>query len=138
LVAVLAWAPVGGEFNYQRQPCREMLDLWRQAAADRLAAAFDQCFGGVPTDLATELAVLRGAPRHALLAVADRPQDTLYLGTGRDGLTRRLRVRVMPYCCRHAVCPVIGVAPPDLALQVRGAHAQPASDRPLHFRHRYS
>jgi hypothetical protein len=111
-----------------------MFDPWRQAAADRLAAAFEQCFGGVSTDLATELEVLREAARHGLLAVADRPQDTLYLGTGRDGLTRRLRVRVMPYCCRHAVCPVIGVPPPDLALHVRGAHAQPGCDRPLHFR----
>lgn len=137
LVAVHAWAPVGGEFNYRRQPCREMLDVWRRGAAARLDAGFDEAFGGLPPDLEVELEVLRAAPGPALVAVADEHADMLVLGAGRLGWTRRISGRVTPYCLRHATCPVVVVPPSELAGLVRGSHAQRTADRPLHFRHNY-
>jgi hypothetical protein len=46
LLAVLAWAPAGGEVAYRRGPCPLLLRLWEQEACERLRDAFDQAFGG--------------------------------------------------------------------------------------------
>src|SRR6266567_9103952 len=48
LLAVLAWAPAGGEVAYMRAPCPLLLRLWEHAAQERLQEAFDAAFGGVP------------------------------------------------------------------------------------------
>jgi len=44
LLAVLAWAPAGGEIAYVRAPCPLLLRLWEQAAHERIRDAFDEAF----------------------------------------------------------------------------------------------
>ena len=45
LLAVLAWAPAGGEAAYLRAPCPLLLRLWQRAAQERMREAFDAAFG---------------------------------------------------------------------------------------------
>ena len=118
--AVLAWVPPGGEYAYRRAPCPVLLQMWEDAAAQRLAEAFDEAFGGVPEDVLVHRVVARGKPGPVLVALADRPDDLIVLGSGghtRAGLA--LPGGVGGYCLAHARCPVLGVPPPDLMAQVR-------------------
>jgi nucleotide-binding universal stress UspA family protein len=82
LVAVLAWAPVGGEVAYRRGPCPLLLRLWEQAARERLRDAFDDAFGGMPGGVAVRQLLVRAAPGPALVELADRRDDLLVVGYG--------------------------------------------------------
>src|SRR5579875_3835460 len=70
--------------------------------------------GCVPADLLVEPHVVRGETGPVLVDVADHPDDLLVIGTGRRGLTRRLRGSVGRYCLAHATCPVLAVPPSAL------------------------
>jgi nucleotide-binding universal stress UspA family protein len=125
LVAVLAWAPVGGEFAYRRQPWPEMLPVWERAAHDRLRSAFKECYGGAPTDIQLDAVVIRADPGPALVHIASQPRDLLVIGTGRRGRTHVFYTAVHRYCLQHATCPVVSVPPPDMINELRRFHRWP-------------
>jgi nucleotide-binding universal stress UspA family protein len=124
LLAVLAWAPAGGEVAYMRAPCPLLLRLWEQEACERLRDAFDQAFGGLPGGVAVRPLVVRAPPGPALVELADRRDDLLVLGYGgRSRLGCAVHGSVARYCMRHALCPVLAVPPPELIRELRpGRH----------------
>ena len=124
LLAVLAWAPAGGEYAYLRAPCPLLLRLWERAAQDRMRAAFDAAFGGMPSDVAVRALVVRARPGPLLVRLADQPDDLLVVGNGgRSQLGRVAHGNVTRYCLAHARCPVLAVPPPDLITELRPWHA---------------
>ncbi len=112
LLAVLAWAPAGGELAYMRAPCPVLLKLWEQDALERLRDAFDAAFGGIPLGVAVRKLVVRGRPGPLLVELADQPDDLLVVGCGgRSGLSCVVHGSVTRYCLAHARCPVLAVPP---------------------------
>ncbi|RAG82117.1 universal stress protein, partial [Streptacidiphilus pinicola] len=119
LLAVLAWLPLGGEAAYRHAPCPPLLKQWEQEAAWRLRNAFDEAFGGMPSDLAAELLLIRGPAGAALLDAADQKDDLLVLGSGRrDWPARLFHGTTARYCVSHASCRVLAVPPPELLHQL--------------------
>ncbi len=115
LLAVTAWVPPGGEMADRRSPSAYLRMVWREAAWERLWAAFDAGLGGVPADLTVEPQVARGETGPVLVDAANRPDDLLVIGTGRRaGLGRVLHRSVSRYCLAHARCPVLAVPPSAL------------------------
>ncbi len=115
LLAVIAWIPPGGDMAERRAPSAYLRKIWREAAWERLWAAFDAGLGGVPADLRVEPRVARGETGPVLVDIADQPDDLLIIGTGRrGGLRRALRRSVSRYCLAHARCPVLAVPPSAL------------------------
>ncbi len=115
LLAVTAWVPPGGEMAERRAPSAYLRKVWREAAWERLWAAFDAGLGGVPADLTVEPQVARGETGPVLVDAANQPDDLLVIGTGRRaGLGRVLHRSVSRYCLAHARCPVLAVPPSAL------------------------
>ena len=115
LLAVTAWVPPGGEMAERRAPSAYLRQVWREAAWERLWAAFDAGLGGVPADLTVEPQVARGDTGPVLVDAADHPDDLLIIGTGRRaGVGRVLHRSVSRYCLAHARCPVLAVPPSAL------------------------
>jgi nucleotide-binding universal stress UspA family protein len=115
LVPLLAWVPPGGNLNERKDPSPQVRQLWEDQAWQRLWDAIDTAFGGLPTAITTEPAVLRGKPGKALTVVARQPGDLLVIGAGRRGPLRRLGCcSVSQYCLAHAHCPVLAIPPPAL------------------------
>jgi nucleotide-binding universal stress UspA family protein len=115
LLAVTAWIPPGGDMAERRHSSPYLRKIWREAALERLWAAFDAGLGGVPADLRVELQVTRGETGPVLVDTADLPDDLLIIGTGRRaGLRRVLHQSVSRYCLAHARCPVLAVPPSAL------------------------
>jgi nucleotide-binding universal stress UspA family protein len=115
LLAVAAWVPPGGEMAERRAPSAYLRKVWREAAWERLWAAFDAGLGGVPADLTVEPQVARGETGAVLVEAAGRPDDLLIIGTGRRaGIGRVLHRSVSRYCLAHARCPVLAVPPSAL------------------------
>jgi nucleotide-binding universal stress UspA family protein len=125
LLAVIAWVPPGGELAERRHSSPYLRKIWRDAAWERLWAAFDDGLGGVPADLRVEPRVERGETGPVLVDVADQLDDLLVIGTGRrNRLLRMLRPSVGRYCLAHARCPVLAVPPSALMDEMgRGLHA---------------
>jgi nucleotide-binding universal stress UspA family protein len=120
LIAVLAWAPSGGEFAYLRAPCPLLLKLCEEAAKERIREAFDDALGGLPDDVAVQLLVVRARPGPVLVGFANKPDDLLVVGCGRRSLlSSAVRGSVTRYCVAHARCPVLAVPPPDLITDLR-------------------
>ena len=131
LLAVTAWVPPGGEMAERRAPSAHLRKVWRDAAWERLWAAFDACLGGVPADLCVEPQAVRGEPGPVLVEVAGQPDDLLIVGRGRRaGVGRVLRRSVSRYCLAHARCPVLAVPPSalmdEMAHGLRGWHRRHA------------
>ena len=115
LLAVTAWVPPGGDMAERRHSSPYLRKIWREAAWERLWAAFDAGLGGVPADLHVETQAVRGETGPVLVDVADQPDDLLIIGTGRRGRVRRLiRGSVARYCLAYAKCPVLAVPPSAL------------------------
>jgi nucleotide-binding universal stress UspA family protein len=120
LLAVLAWAPAGGEIAYMRAPCPLLLRLWEQEARERLRDAFDHAFGGMPGDVTVHPMVVRAPPGPALVELAGQSDDLLVLGYGgRSRLGYAVHGSVTRYCMAHARCPVLAVPPPELIRELR-------------------
>ena len=115
LLPVIAWVPPGGDLAERRHSSPYLRKLWREAAWERLNAAFDDGLGGMPADLQVEPHVERGETGAVLVDVASQPEDLLIIGTGRRRiLTRLFRNSVARYCLAHAKCPVLAVPPSAL------------------------
>jgi nucleotide-binding universal stress UspA family protein len=111
LVPVIAWEPPGGDSAARPYP-GSVTDGWADAAEERLLRAFDEGLGAPPDDLPAASHVIRGRPGHVLVAVADRPDDLLVVGSSRPGILRRAwSGSVTRHCLAHAACPVIAVPP---------------------------
>jgi len=124
LIPVLAWVPPGGDLADRRQPSGYLRRVWEHDAWTRLQAALDAAFGGLPADVDTEPAPLRGEAGPVLVREASRPGDLLVIGTGRHGGVGRLLCgKVSRYCLAHAGCPVLSVPPTALELEAgHGLH----------------
>ena len=131
LVPVIAWLPPGGDLSERSHPSPYLRQVWRDAACQRLAAAFDAGLGGVPSDLRVQPCVERGETGPVLVDIADQPGDLLVIGTGRRSLVgRALRKSVGRYCLAHAKCPVLAVPPSALMDEVgRGFRPWPLRRR---------
>jgi nucleotide-binding universal stress UspA family protein len=115
LLAVTAWIPPGGDMAERRHSSPYLRKIWRDAAWERLWAAFDTGLGGVPADLRVETQAVRGDTGPVLVDTADQPDDLLIIGTGRRaGFGRMMRRSVSRYCLAHARCPVLAVPPSAL------------------------
>ncbi|MGD0704253.1 MAG: universal stress protein [Trebonia sp.] len=115
LVPVIAWTPPGGDFAERSHPSPYLRRIWREAARQRLADAFEAALGGVPDDLPVQARVERGEAGPVLTDVADHRDDLLVIGTGRrSAIGRALRKSVGRYCLAHARCPVFAVPPSAL------------------------
>ena len=115
LLAVTAWVPPGGDMAERRHSSPYLRKIWRDAAWERLWAAFDAGLGGVPADLQVETQAVRGETGPVLVDTADQPDDLLIIGTGRRaGFGRMMRRSVSRYCLAHARCPVLAVPPSAL------------------------
>jgi nucleotide-binding universal stress UspA family protein len=118
--AVLAWTPPGGEGMNRRAPCPGLIHLWQEEAAERLQTAWNETFGGVPTDLEVHLLVVRGPAGAVLTQVAERDGDLLVLGSGRRGLLHRVFGHsVARYCVAQADCCVLTVPPSPFERQLQ-------------------
>lgn len=113
LVPVIAWIPPGGDLAERRFPSPYLRRIWRGAARERLAAAFDDGLGGQPADLHVEPLVVRGETGPVLASVC-APHDLLVIGPGRRALGRTLRKSAGRYLLTHAPCPVVTVPPSEL------------------------
>src|ERR1700759_3363190 len=83
LLAVTAWVPPGGDLAERRHSSPYLRKIWRDAAWERLLAAFDDGLGGMPVDLRVEAHVERGETGVVLVDIANQPEDLLIVGTGR-------------------------------------------------------
>ena len=92
LLAVTAWVPPGGDMAERRHSSPYLRKIWRDAAWERLWAAFDTGLGGMPADLRVETQAVRGDTGPVLVDAADQPDDLLIIGTGRRaGFGRMMR-----------------------------------------------
>jgi nucleotide-binding universal stress UspA family protein len=133
LVPVIAWIPPGGDLAERRYPSPYLRQVWRDAARDRLLAAFEAGMGGIPGDLLVQPCVERGEAGPVLAAVADEPDDLLVIGTGRRSLIgRAMRKSVGRYCLAHARCPVLAI-PPSALMDEVGRRTRPWSPRTRHI-----
>ena len=115
LLPVIAWVPPGGDLAERRPSSPYLRKIWRDAAWERLTAAFDDGLGGMPADLRVEPHVERGETGPVLVDIANQPEDLLIMGTGRRRpVGRAFRRSVARYCLAHARCPVLVVPPSAL------------------------
>lgn len=121
LVAVNAWHPVGGEAVARRSPCPPLDNAVREHGWSILSEALTSLLCTV----SVERLVLRGPTERVLLSVADRADDLLVVGTGRQGgIGRMTHGAVTRYCVAHAGCAVLAVPPPELARDLRELEGQ--------------
>jgi nucleotide-binding universal stress UspA family protein len=119
LVPVIAWVPPGGDFAERSHPSPYLRQIWREAARQRLADAFDAGLGGLPDDVAVVARIERGETGPVLVDVAGSPDDLLVIGTGRRSpIGRALHKSIGRYCLAHAQCPVLAVPPSALMAEL--------------------
>jgi nucleotide-binding universal stress UspA family protein len=119
LVPVIAWVPPGGDLAERSHPSPYLRQIWREAARERLADAFDAGLGGLPDDVAVQAQIARGEPGPVLVDVSDGPDDLLVIGAGRRSpIGRALRKSIGRYCLAHAKCPVLAVPPSALMAEL--------------------
>ncbi|MFI2611784.1 universal stress protein [Kitasatospora sp. NPDC018619] len=108
LVPVAAWSSHGRDGL--RPPTEP-----EHAARRRLDVAFEQAYGGYPSDLVIHPLVVHGEPGPALVGAVTGPQDLLVLGAATRRRLDRLRHGSVARHCRHrAGCRVVEVSPSAL------------------------
>ena len=118
LVPVTAWmaSDEGG-----LRPLSELAHSARQ----RLDTIFELAFGGYPQGVRIHPVVQCAEPGRALVALADRPDDLLVVGSGRHGRVQHVvHGPVARHCWTHATCEVVLVPRselPDPAGSVRAS-----------------
>ena len=127
--------PQAGDLAERRHSSPYLRKIWRDAAWERLWAAFDAGLGGVPADLRVETQAVRGETGPVLVEVADQPDDLLIIGTGRRaGFGRMMRqvgqpvlpgARALPRAGRAAVGADGRDEPPAALLARPPARAHP-------------
>jgi nucleotide-binding universal stress UspA family protein len=133
LVPAIAWLPPGGDLAERRCPSPYLRQIWRNAARDRLLAAFEAGLGGIPGDLTVQPCVERGEAGPMLVAIANEPDDLIVIGTGRRSLIgRTMRKSVGRHCLAHAKCPVLAI-PPSALMDEVGRRTRPWSPRARHI-----
>lgn len=100
----------------RRSPFRRQTIPWQQEASIVVRTAFDEGLGGLPPDVDCVLLAAPGHPGRALLAIADRANDVLVLGSARRRHLGLPKPRVAEYCVTHAACSVLTAPPPPLLL----------------------
>ncbi|MFD4790868.1 universal stress protein [Streptomyces sp. NPDC058459] len=132
---VLAWTPPGGDPTGRRSVVADPLtEEWRRLAEHRLTSLLDDLFGEEGPGIPLHAVIVRGAPGRALLAVADREDDLLVVGTGRRGLRRAFSGRVSRHCLAHAGCPVLAVPPSPLESELSAVRRRNAWHRRMDIR----
>jgi nucleotide-binding universal stress UspA family protein len=124
LIPLISWTPPGGVIADQRCPSRYLREVWEDDARKRLLETIAAALGGVPADVPTAPAVVRGEPGWVLVNAASQPGDMLVIGTGRRASLGRLAyASVSRYCLAHAECPVLAIPPSPLELDAgHGLH----------------
>lgn len=111
LYVVAAYLPVDG--GWAMGPGCPEPD--RRKAATALERTCRTALGTTSEAAPCTTAVVRGPVRYVLTDLADRPEDLLVVGTGRQSPLRRLlRRSVARDCVRRARCPLLLVPPPGL------------------------
>ena len=110
LVAVRSWLTQPRMYAVAPD-LREVDEADTRELVDR---TFAETLGGFPNDVSVETVVLPDYPGPALVALADRDDDLLVLGSGRRN-RRGSGSRTVRYCTAWAACPVLVVPPPQLA-----------------------
>jgi nucleotide-binding universal stress UspA family protein len=82
-----------------------------------VAKAFDDAMGGPPPDLDLRTVVVEGQPGYRLPRLAQLAPDLLVLGAGHPG--RWIMPPTARQCLRQARCPVLVVAAPEMARNLR-------------------
>ncbi|KAF5993802.1 universal stress protein [Streptomyces sp. WAC00263] len=75
LVAVLAWEPPEGEVLHARNPDSAWAARCAREVAARLDRAFEEAFGGTPSEVTVVRRVVRARPGRALCRLAAHPDD---------------------------------------------------------------
>jgi len=120
LVVAHAWTLPGGDFAEQRSPAPSLGEVWRNVAWKHIVDCVAAAWGGLPSDVPTSLVVARGPAGQVLVALADRGDDLLVVGTGRRGRLARIgHGKVARYTLGHAKCPVLGIPPASLERYAR-------------------
>ncbi|SOE31476.1 universal stress protein [Streptomyces sp. OK228] len=117
LVAVLAWEPPEGEVLHARNPDSAWAARCAREAAARLDRAFEEAFGGTPSEVTVVRRVVRARPDRALCRLAAHPDDLLVIGAR----ARARRAAVRRQVSAHARCPVLTVPAPAFARRERRA-----------------
>ncbi|MEV4558317.1 universal stress protein [Kitasatospora sp. NPDC049285] len=131
VLALHAWEPPGGEFGYRRSPCPPLLSAVRAAAAQTLAEAMAEAFGGADPGVPVTATTVRGPAGPSLVAAADRPGDLLVLGPSGSWFRRGLRASVGQSCVRPAHCPVLIVPRSELQVAFDELSGHPFAARAL-------
>ncbi|GAA0401102.1 universal stress protein [Streptomyces luteireticuli] len=117
LYAVTAYLPADGAWAVGPGPYP---DPDRRKAAAALERTCRTALGTGPEAAPFSAVVVRGRARCVLAALADRPEDLLVVGVGRQGPVRRLlRSSLARDCVRHTRCPLLLVPAPGLARDYR-------------------
>ncbi|WBP85187.1 universal stress protein [Kitasatospora cathayae] len=108
LVPVTAWQPSDGD---DLRPLSELA----YAARERVDTAFEQAFGGYPTNPVVHPMVVRGDAGPALVSAVGSQGDLIVVGSAGHGRLRRaLHGSTAHYCRTHAACRVVTVSPSEL------------------------
>lgn len=115
LIPVLAWHPAAERSRSPYTPAVWM--DWADVASAQLVAVLQAAFGGWPAGVLTEPMAVRGEPGRMLVSVANRTDDLLVIGAGRQFIPGH--GKVSRYCLAHAACPVLAVpaAVPDRGIR---------------------
>lgn len=86
----------------------------RSAATAVIKRSFHEASGGIPADVAVQIAIPEGDPGVVLTDLAGRDGDLLVVGTqpGHPG-RQAMHGSVSGYCARHASCPVAVIPAPQ-------------------------
>ncbi|MFG3309503.1 universal stress protein [Streptomyces wuyuanensis] len=134
LWAVTAWTvPDGLAASRRAAPDPLMARQCQNMADETLMGVLDGALGNTHPGVPLRSVLVRGAPGHSLVDLADHEGDLLVVGSGsRSALRRLFPGPVARYCLSHASCPVLAVPPSPLEAELKSLRRRNA----LRFRRR--